>query len=87
MRAESGSADTLASIAMTSKTNVAEVKPLASSLHAFMKEALKGVISVDPNFSFPDGRVQTDRPGFPELTEDAGLQKALQHLDQRYEQV
>lgn len=87
IRAESGAADTLASIAMISKTNVAEIKPLSSNLYAFMTDALKGVLQPDPEFAYPDGRVETSRPGFPGLTEDAGLQKALQHLDQKYQQV
>ena len=72
---------------MISKTNVAEIKPLSSNLHAFMKDMLMGILPADPNFAFPDGEVEASRPGFPGLTEEPGLQKALQHFDQRYNEV
>lgn len=87
IRTDSGAPDTLASIAMISKTNLAEINPLASNLYAFMKDVLKEVVETDPDFAFPDGRVGATRPEFPGLMEDSGLEKALEHLDQRYQQV
>lgn len=87
MRVESGAPDTLASIAMLSKTDISEIQPLARSLHKFMVDLLDDVIPADGDFSFPDGHVLESRQGFPGLLQSEGIYKALQRLDDRYQQV
>lgn len=86
-RTETGAPDTLASLAVASKTSVDEAKPLAESLDLLLQELLGGVIPADPSFAYPDGRTQANRMGFPGLMGDPGMETALQVLEARYEKV
>ncbi len=52
-----------------------------------MQDLLRGVITADPNFAFPDGRVEAGRVGFPGLLGDPGTEKALELLDRLYDEV
>ena len=87
VQTESGAPDTLASIALISKTSIEEIKPLAAQVDLLMQELLGGIIPADPSFAFPDGRVEPNRTGFPGLLGDPGTETALRVLDERYEKV
>jgi len=87
VRLESEAPDTLASIAVLSKTSIIEVKPMASNLDTLMQDLLGGVITADPGFAFPDGKVEPNRMGFPGLLGDPGTEKALVLLNRLYEEV
>ena len=70
-----------------SKANIKEMRPLAVQLDMLMQELLGGVVTADPNFKFPDGKVEPHRTGFPGLLGDPGTEEAIQVLEARYEQV
>lgn len=72
---------------MLCKTDISEIRPLASSLQEVVESLLAGVVDPDPNYPYPDGQVEVDRPGFPGLLETARVEQALDHLDQRYMEV
>lgn len=74
-------------MAAASKTSIAEIKPLASNLDILMQDLLSDEVPAAPDFPFPDGLVAENRSGFPGLLEEPKLEKALQLLDRKYEEV
>ena len=87
MRVESGLPDTLASIAMISKTDISEVKALADNLQKAMMNLLEGITDPDPAFPFPDGQIVENRLGFPGLLHQDKTDQVMQRLDAKYKQV